>query len=121
MPKHIDIMRMREEEIFSLLEFISQKTQGFSDPKLITIGGYALRAYIPFSRYTRDCDFVMRKEVDWGIDTLKTLLSKKINIETIVSTRRFKCIMKSFADSRLYIPFHLYYNHSYDLYHMIVS
>ncbi len=47
LPKHIDIMRMREEEIFSLLEFTSQKTQGFSDPKLITIGGYALRAYIP--------------------------------------------------------------------------
>ena len=80
MPKHIDIMRMREEEIFSLLEFISQKTQGFLDPKLITIGGYGLRAYIPFSRYTRDCDFVMRKEVDWGIDRLKTLLAEKINI-----------------------------------------
>ena len=75
-------MRMREEKIFSYLESISQKTEGFSNPKLIVIGGYALRAYIPFSRFTRDCDFVMKKEDDWKIDEIKKLLSKEINIET---------------------------------------
>jgi hypothetical protein len=76
------MMRMREEKIFSVLESISQKTEGFSNPKLIVIGGYALRAYIPFSRFTRDCDFVIKKEDDWKIDEIKKLLSKEINIET---------------------------------------
>jgi hypothetical protein len=76
------MMRMREEKIFSYLESISQKTEGFSNPKLIVIGGYALRAYIPFSRFTRDCDFVIKKEDDWKIDEIKKLLSKEINIET---------------------------------------
>jgi hypothetical protein len=82
-------MRKREEEIYSLLEFISRKTKGFSNPKLIIIGGYALRAYIPFTRYTRDCDFVIRKEGDWKIDEIKELLSKRMNIEKIEKREKY--------------------------------
>jgi len=82
-------MRKREEEIYSLLEFISRKTEGFSKPKLTTIGGYALRAYIPFTRYTRDCDFVIKKEGDWKIDKIKELLSKRMNIEKIEKREKY--------------------------------
>lgn len=89
MPKHIDMMRMREEEVFSLLEFISQNTQGFSNPKCITIGGYAIRAYIPFSRYTRDCDFVMRKTNKWQIDGLNRMLSSRIKAEIIEKKEKY--------------------------------
>ncbi|MFQ6128800.1 MAG: hypothetical protein ACE5QW_07865 [Thermoplasmata archaeon] len=83
LPKHIDRMARREEVILGLFEFISQKTEGFTDPRLVTIGGYALRAYVPFPRYTRDCDFVLNKEKDWRIDEMKIWLSKKISIETL--------------------------------------
>ena len=89
MPKHIDMMRLREEEVFSLLEFISKKTKGFSNPKLITIGGYAIRAYIPFTRYTRDCDFVLRKTNKWQIDEISSMLSKRIKTEIL--EKKEKC------------------------------
>ena len=82
MPKHIEVMERREEEIANLLKFISKKTDVFTKPKIITIGGYALRAYIPFKRYTRDCDFIIRKEKSWQIDTIKEWLSNKIRVET---------------------------------------
>ena len=37
MPKYIDIMRTREEEIAKLVEFLSEKSNGFEEPKLILI------------------------------------------------------------------------------------
>jgi len=37
------------------------------NPELIVIGGYALRAFIPFSRFTRDCDFALMKKDGWNI------------------------------------------------------
>ncbi|NHV96677.1 MAG: hypothetical protein HA494_02660 [Thaumarchaeota archaeon] len=58
MPKAIDIVKRREEEILSSLLFLSEKTKGFTDLELIMIGGYALRDFTPFSRFTRDCDFI---------------------------------------------------------------
>jgi len=61
LPKVIDLMKRREDEILSSLLFLSEKTKGFTDPELITIGGYALRVFIPFPRFTRDCDFVNEK------------------------------------------------------------
>lgn len=89
MPKHIDMMRLREEEVFSLLEFVSKNTKGFSIPKLITIGGYAIRAYIPFTRYTRDCDFVMRKTNKWQIDVVNKMLSSRIKAEIIEKKEKY--------------------------------
>ena len=38
---------------------------------MVVIGGYALRAYIPFSRYSRDCDFALPKGQGWKIDTVE--------------------------------------------------
>jgi len=81
LPKHADVMNLREEEIFKLMNLISQKSKNFTNPKIILIGGYALRAYIPYSRYTRDCDFVIRKQDEWHIEIIKKWLSKDINIE----------------------------------------
>ena len=81
MPKHKDMMDMREEEIAKVLEFLSRHSDGFTNPRLILIGGYALRAYSQYSRYTRDCDFVMRKEEGRHIDTIKKLLAKEISVE----------------------------------------
>ncbi|MCD6244224.1 MAG: hypothetical protein J7J65_03185 [Candidatus Korarchaeota archaeon] len=57
MSKAIELMKRREREILKLLKMIAERTSSFSDPKLILIGGYALRAFVPFTRYTRDCDF----------------------------------------------------------------
>jgi hypothetical protein len=94
------MMRLREEEIFSLFEFISQKTKGFSNPKLITIGGYAIRAYIPFSRFTRDCDFVLRKTKKWQIDEINRILSRKIKTEIFEKKEKFGFLkMISFIQS----------------------
>lgn len=82
MPKHKDVMDSREEAIAKLLEFISRKSEGFTNPKIILIGGYALRAYSQYSRYTRDCDFVMRKENGWHLETIKKWLAKEVDIES---------------------------------------
>lgn len=71
MPKYIDMMRQRENEISSIVELLSGKSKGFTKPKLVLIGGYALRACIPFSRFTRDCDFVLRKKNGWHLDEIK--------------------------------------------------
>ena len=62
MPKHADVMSLREEEIFKLVNFISRKSKNFTNPEIILIGGYALRAYIPYSRYTRDSPFIRPTE-----------------------------------------------------------
>lgn len=45
------------------------------------IGGYALRAFVSFSRYTRDCDFALRKENQWNIDKLKDIMSRGYSVE----------------------------------------
>ena len=81
LPKHSDVMNLREDEIFRLVKLISEKSESFTNPKIILIGGYALRAYTPYSRYTRDCDFVIRKQDGWHIDKIKEWLLKEINVE----------------------------------------
>lgn len=83
------MMRLREEEVFSLLELISQNTQGFSNPKCIAIGGYAIKAYIPFSRYTRDCDFVLGGKKKWQIDEINRILSRRIKTEIIEKKEKY--------------------------------
>jgi hypothetical protein len=45
------------------------------------IGGYALRVFIPFSRFTRDCDFALMKKNGWNIDKIKEFLSKEYLVE----------------------------------------
>jgi len=80
--KQIEIMKKREEEIGRLLEFLSKKSAGFKRPKLVLVGGYALRAFVPFSRYTRDCDFALKKKNGWVLDQIKNWLSKNTDVES---------------------------------------
>lgn len=62
MAKQIEMMQLREEAISEILERLSSLSKGFSEPRLVLIGGYALRAFVGISRYTRDCDFVVREK-----------------------------------------------------------
>lgn len=57
-------MNKREEEMAELILLLSEKSKSFTEPNMVVIGGYALRAFIPFSRYSRDCDFVMKECMD---------------------------------------------------------
>ena len=81
MPKAIDLMKKREEEILKTLRYISERTNGFTEPRLVLIGGYAVRAFIKFSRYTRDCDFILRKRNGWHLDELKDMIPKDWRVE----------------------------------------
>lgn len=74
MPKHVELMKKREKEILKALLYFSEKTNNFTKPALLMIGGYALRAFISFSRYTRDCDFILQKKNGWHIDELHNYL-----------------------------------------------
>jgi len=81
LPKPIDLMKIREQEIGEIIDFISKRSKNFTKPKIITIGGYGLRAFIPFSRYTRDCDFVLKKKDGWYLDQIKNWLPKDVSVE----------------------------------------
>ena len=81
MPKVIETMKRREEELLKAIRNLSEKTEGFTNPKLILIGGYALRTFIKFSRFTRDCDFIIKKKNGWNLDRLKENLPEGYNIE----------------------------------------
>ena len=81
MVKHTEIMNMREEETGKLIHHFSEQTDGFENPKIVTIGGYALRAFTALSRYTRDCDFVLKKPEGWNLDRIRKLLPKDLSIE----------------------------------------
>ena len=70
-------MQHREDAIFEILQRLSSFSNGFSKPKLILIGGYALRAFVDLSRYTRDCDFVVKEDC---LEQVKTWL-KDLNVE----------------------------------------
>jgi len=65
--KHAELMNLRETEIGRIVRHLSDQTDGFENPKLFLIGGYALRAFTSFSRYTRDCDFVLQKAEKWDV------------------------------------------------------
>lgn len=81
MVKYSEIMNFREGEIAKLIEYFSKQTGGFENPKIVMIGGYALRAFTALSRYTRDCDFVLKKLNGWNLDKIKKLLPKDLSIE----------------------------------------
>jgi len=74
LPKAIDMMKRREKEILKTILHLSEKTDCFTNPELVMVGGYALRAFISLSRFTRDCDFALRKKDGWNIDRLKKIL-----------------------------------------------
>ncbi len=80
MVSQIDAMKAREQEIARLVDLLREKSENFTEPKLILIGGYALRAYVPFSRYTRDCDFALKKD-DWHIDAIKDWFGKDMFVQ----------------------------------------
>lgn len=71
MSRYLQLMQAREEEVARLIELLSKKTKGFDEPKLILIGGYALPAFLPYSRATRDCDFVSQKRDVWIVDRIR--------------------------------------------------
>jgi len=79
--KHFEIMNLREEEISKIIEQLSKRTGGFENPKIVLIGGYALRAFTSLSRYTRDCDFVLKKSDGWNLDKIQKLLPKDLTID----------------------------------------
>lgn len=81
MVKHSEVMKLREEEISRLIEYLSRQTDGFENPKIVMIGGYALRAFTSLSRYTRDCDFVLKKLNGWNLDKIQKLLPKDLSTE----------------------------------------
>jgi hypothetical protein len=74
-------MNLREEEIGRIIEQLSKKTDGFENPRIVLIGGYALRAFTSLSRYTRDCDFVLKKSDGWNLDKIQRLLPKDLSTE----------------------------------------
>ena len=81
MVKHSEIMKLREEEISRIIGQLSKRTDGFENPKIVLIGGYALRAFTSLSRYTRDCDFVLKKSDGWNLDKIQKLLPKDLSTE----------------------------------------
>ncbi|MBS7611777.1 nucleotidyl transferase AbiEii/AbiGii toxin family protein [Candidatus Bathyarchaeota archaeon] len=81
MPRVIEMMKKREEELLKAILHLSEKSCGFTNPRLLLTGGYALRAFIPFSRFTRDCDFIVRKKDGWNLDDLKAILPEGYSVE----------------------------------------
>ena len=103
MVRHVDVMNVREEEIGKLIDHFSKQTNGFENPRIVTIGGYALRAFTTFSRYTRDCDFVLKKSKGWNLDRIQTLLPKDLSIETFEKRDNYgflRCVKPLQIDSR---------------------
>jgi hypothetical protein len=60
---------------------LSRQTDGFENPKIVMIGGYALRAFTSLSRNTRDCDFVLKKLNGWNLDKIQKLLPRDLSTE----------------------------------------
>lgn len=100
MARQIDMMRRREIEIAEIMESVSDMSSGFTDPSLVTVGGYALRAFVPFSRYTRDCDFVVSKGEDWAIDRIRSWSRGRMEVEAFEKR-------KTYGFLRLVRPFRL--------------
>ena len=83
MPKAIEFMKKREKELLKIIRKLSEKTNSFSNPELLLIGGYALRAFVSLSRYTRDCDFALRKTEGWKIDRLKDIMPRDFSVKAL--------------------------------------
>lgn len=94
-------MALREEQIGELLERLRQKSSDFRKPPLIVIGGYALRAYVPVSRYSRDCDFVIPRLGEWNIDKIAEWLPE-MTVEAKEKTKEsgFLRLVKFLGDGK---------------------
>jgi hypothetical protein len=96
-------MNLREEEISRIIEQLSKQTDGFENPKIVMIGGYALRAFTSLSRYTRDCDFVLEKSDGWNLDKIQKLLPKVLSTEVFEKRDSYgflRCIRLLKVDGR---------------------
>jgi hypothetical protein len=96
-------MNLREEEISRIIEQLSKQTDGFENPKIVMIGGYALRAFTSLSRYTRDCDFVLKKSDGWNLDKMQKLLPKVLSTEVFEKRDSYgflRCIRTLEVDGR---------------------
>ena len=103
MVKQPEIMNLREEEISRIIEQLSKQTDGFENPKIMLVGGYALRAFTSLSRYTRDCDFVLKKSDGWNLDKIKKLLPKDLSVEVFEKRGSYgflRCIRLLKVDGR---------------------
>jgi len=106
--KHSEIMNLREEEINKIIEQLSKRTDGFENPKIILIGGYALRAFTALSRYTRDCDFVLKKSNGWNLDKIRRLLPKDMSTEAFEKKNSYgflRCIKLLKAHVKISLDF----------------
>jgi hypothetical protein len=71
---------------------------------MVMIGGYALRAFTSLSRYTRDCDFVLKKSDGWNLDKIQKLLPKVLNAEVFEKRDSYgflRCIRLLKVDGRI--------------------
>ena len=50
---------------------------------MILIGGYTLRGFIPYSRATRDCDFVMQEQDGWNVDRIRRWRAEGFSVDTL--------------------------------------
>ena len=108
MVNHLEIMNLREVEIGKIIEHLSEKTVSFENPKMVLIGGYALRAFTSFSRYTRDCDFVLKKSDGWNIDKIQNMLSKDMSAEAFEKRGSYgflRCVKLLKANAKISIDF----------------
>jgi hypothetical protein len=76
LPIVVEIMKRREEELLEAIHRLSEKTEGFTNPRLILIGGYALRAFIKFSRsfFEGYCEFLCAPRME-NLPTLSNVAS----------------------------------------------
>lgn len=108
MVKYTELMNLREEEISKIIEQLSKQTDGFDKPKIILIGGYALRAFTSFSRYTRDCDFVLKKSDGRNLDKIQQMLSKEMSAEAFEKRDSYgflRCVKLLKATAKISIDF----------------
>jgi Nucleotidyl transferase AbiEii toxin, Type IV TA system len=106
--KHAELLNLREEEISKIIEQLSKQTDGFDNPKMILIGGYALRAFTSFSRYTRDCDFVLKKADGWNLDKILQMLSNEMSAEAFEKRDSYgflRCVKLLKAAAKISIDF----------------
>ncbi|MBE0512227.1 nucleotidyl transferase AbiEii/AbiGii toxin family protein, partial [Candidatus Bathyarchaeota archaeon] len=75
--------------ILKIIRYISEKTKEFTNPKLVMIGGYALRAFIKFSRYTRDCDFIVKKRNGWHLDELNEIIPRDWRVNKLTKRDQY--------------------------------
>jgi len=106
--KHSEIMNLREEDISRIIEQLSKRSDGFENPKIVLIGGYALRAFTSLSRYTRDCDFVVKKSNGWNLDKIRKLLPKDITTEAFEKKDSYgflRCVKLLKAGAKISLDF----------------